>query len=136
MNTVWLDRAEQKSRQYGYTVHRYRKGQEVYKVTLAFQKGRWQQLVDSDLVKMLAKDLQIPEDCQLLQEENCIQVTKKGTGKLEGVQKICERMGYKKQEVFVVGNSENDIPMLKYFPFSVAAKGSSEKVKKCSWKWF
>ena len=136
MNIAWLEQAKHKSKQYGYRVHQYKKEQEIYKITLAFHKGRQQELEDSDFIKRFAEDLQIPEECQLLQEENCIQLTKKGTGKLEGVLRICERMGYKKKEVMVVGNSENDIPMLMYFPFSVAAKGSSEKVKKCAWKWF
>ena len=136
MNIAWLEQAKQKSKQYGYRVHQYKKGQEIYKITLAFHKGRQQELEDSDFIKGLAEDLQVSEECQFLQEENCIQLTKKGTGKLEGVLRICERMGYKKQEVMVVGNSENDIPMLTYFPFSVAAKGSSEKVKKCAWKFF
>lgn len=118
MDITWLEQAKEKSRELGYTLHTYKKGNAVYKVTMAFRGRRIQ-----DLGK-----LKIPDTCQLLLEENCVQVTKKGTGKLEGILKICERMGYAVEDVAVAGNAENDIPMLKYFPFSVMAYESGENV--------
>ena len=48
-----------------------------------------------------------------------MQITRKGTGKLEGILEICKEMGYQKEEIAVFGDSQNDQKMLDYFPRSV-----------------
>ncbi len=44
-----------------------------------------------------------------------MQITKQGTGKLEGILEICRELGYRKEEAAVFGDSENDTEMLDYF---------------------
>ena len=92
----------------------------LYKVTLAYQRNRLpEKLSKGYLLDEFARELGIPDTCQLLSEQNCIQITKRGTSKLAGVKSICQSMGYGRQETAVIGNSENDIPMLDYFPNSI-----------------
>ena len=124
MDRSWIEKAKEKSYEYGYTLHTYCKGKEIYKVTLVFSSKYETEIKKEKNQKILVEELGIPETCQFLLEENCFQITKKGTGKLEGVLKICEKMGYKKQDVMVAGDSENDIPMLQYFPNGIMVKGS------------
>lgn len=132
LETEWLSGAERKGRKYGFTLHTYKKKGCVYKVTLVFRRGRLPQQCSESYRRKLARDLNIPDSCQLVREGNGIQIIRKDTGKLEGIQSICKEMGYDEEEVAVAGNSENDIPMLQYFPFSIAAKGSSDWVKECA----
>lgn len=126
---AWIERTRHIGKGKGFHVFVYRKKEETYKVTLVFQKGVLPEKITGDVILEWRKELLIPACCEVLIEGECFQVTRQGTGKLEGILKICERMGYKKEEVAVMGNSENDIPMLRYFPLSVAAKGSLEQVK-------
>ncbi len=113
METYWLERAKEKGKAYGFTVHVYRKGKDIYKVTLSFRRTKKGMQMPGQ--KSLVRDLEIPSSCQVLWEGNCMQVTKKGTGKLEGVLEICKEMGYQKEDVMAFGDSENDRAMLEYF---------------------
>lgn len=122
VDTDWLAQAERWARRDGFTLHVYKKGRDAYKVTLLFRRGRLPEDYSVQFLQNLALHLGIPDSCQLLREENCIEVTGKGTGKLEGVLSICREMGYERDEVAVFGNSENDISMLEYFPFSKCVK--------------
>lgn len=133
LETEWLSGAERKGKKYGFTLHTYKKKGCVYKVTLVFRRGRLPEQLSEAYRRELALDLNIPDSCQLVREDNCLQIIRKGTGKLEGIRSIGKEMGYDEQEIAVAGNSENDIPMMKYFPFSIAARGSSERVKECAW---
>ncbi len=132
LETEWLPDALDQQKKYGFTLHTYKQKEGLCKVTLVFRRGRLAEQITEDYRKRLTLDLSIPASCQVLQEDNCIEIIRKETGKLEGILAICEEMGYGKKEVAVAGNAENDIPMLEYFPFSIAARGSSERVKKCA----
>lgn len=129
MEAEWVDEAKKLEKTEGYTLHVYQKKDKVYKITFQYRKGKIPQKLSEDERKEFAEKVGVPDTCRLVQEEQCIQCIKKGTGKLEGILKICEWMQYDKNEIAVIGNEETDIPMLQYFPFSVAAKGSSAKVK-------
>lgn len=113
METCWLERAKEKGKAYGFAMHVYRKGKDIYKVTLSFRRTK--KGMQMPRQKSLVRDLEIPNSCQMLWEGNCMQVTKKGTGKLEGVLEICKEMGYQKGDVMAFGDSENDRAMLEYF---------------------
>ncbi len=126
----WLKPVKGMERKEGFHTFIYKKEKEIYKVTLVFRKGILPKEINEDVVKEWKEKLGIPDFCEILIEGECFQITKKGTGKLQGIQKICRKMGYENEEVAVMGNAENDIPMLQYFPFSVAAKGSEMEVKK------
>lgn len=130
MDAEWVQNIELGKKKYGYVPHIYKKGNLVYKVTLVLPKEKLLANGDAEQFKQqVILDLQIPESCHVLLEDNCLQVSKAGKGKLQGVLEICKIMGYASDEIMVAGNSDNDAEMLQYFPFSVAAKGSSEKAK-------
>lgn len=65
--------------------------------------------------KELAQVMKISDSCQVLWEGNCMQITKKGTGKLAGILEICREMGYRKEDVMAFGDSSNDREMVEYF---------------------
>lgn len=120
MDTNWLAQLLEKEPQYGFRLRQYKKEGMLYKVTLVYQRNRLpEKLSKGYLLDEFARELGIPDTCQLLSEQNCIQITKRGTSKLAGVKSICQSMGYGRQETAVIGNSENDIPMLDYFPNSI-----------------
>lgn len=117
MDIHWLTEAKERQKTYGFTVHVYQKGTDIYKVTLVFLQKR--KGLSRPEQQALVRDLKIPASCQVLWEENCMQATQKGTGKLEGILEICKEMDYQKEEVAVFGDSQNDQKMLDYFPRSV-----------------
>lgn len=127
-----LPKKRQNISEYGFRLHIYQSKGVAYKATLVCRRGRLSEICAEGYLDRIREMFCIPPSCQLMREEHCIQVTKRGTGKLEGILNICGNMGYAEEEVAVIGNSENDIPMLKHFPFSVAARGSDESVKACA----
>ncbi len=79
-----------------------------------------------------AENMYISHGMKITLEENCIQITSAAAGKREGILSICDHMGWKKDDIAVFGNSENDIPMLSYFPFSVAVDPSGDEVTRAA----
>lgn len=133
METAWLERVNEVKKKYGFRVHIYQKEKSVYKVTLAFPRGKLLRIGSKDdLADQIARELKIPENCRWVVEENCIQIIRAGREKLKGILEISEVMGYQREEIMVVGNSDNDVPMLEYFPLSVAVRNSSEQAKKAA----
>lgn len=125
IDTNWLERVQEKKSKYGFHLHIYKKESIVYKVTLTYRKGRMAGRFSKEYLDELSYELGIPETCQLLAEQDCIQITKRGTSKLAGIKNICESMGYSRQETAAIGNSESDIPMLEYFPYSINVEKAS-----------
>lgn len=133
METAWLEHAVNVKKKYGFRIHVYQRGEQIYKVTLSFPENKLQRMDSVDVfVRGLTAELKIPDTCKWILEENCIQITASGRGKLEGILELLGVLGYKTDEVMVVGNSDNDIPMLEYFPHSVAVKDSSAGAKKAA----
>lgn len=97
--------------QAGYRISMYQKKDSVYKITVSPGKRT--------VKKGWHRQWKFPESCQLLMEGDYLQITGKGTGKLNAMKKICSYMGYGRDEVFVAGDSEADVPMLEYYPHSV-----------------
>lgn len=148
IETSWLERARSLEKQLGYSLYIYRKGKNVYKVTAWFSGKSPEDVISLSMqeagrgdvcqagvfrqkgfLEQLIREWGLPDSCQIWCEEDCVQVTSKGTGKWEGIQTICDRLGYGKEEIAVFGNGEKDIPMLQNVPFSVAAPGSSKEVQ-------
>ncbi len=117
MDVRWLKWVTEQQNKYGFQVHVYQKGDAIYKVTLVYRQNR--KGLSNPEQMALARNLKIPASCQILWEENCMQITQKGTGKLKGILEICKEMGYQKEEIAVFGDSQNDQKMLDYFPRSV-----------------
>lgn len=115
MDACWLAQAEEKGKAYGFRAHVYQKGKDIYKVTFSCRRMGKGMQTPGPKRKELEQELAIPKYCQALWEDNCLQVTKKGTGKLEGILEICKEMGYQKEDVMAFGDSENDRAMLEYF---------------------
>jgi len=101
MDTDWLPRAESLEKRAGFRVHQYKKEGRIYKVTLVYRRGKLPKNVTQQFLENFAHDLGIPDSCQLLWEEPCLQITAKGTGKREGILHICREMGYQREEVAV-----------------------------------
>lgn len=115
MDAEWLPEAQRLQNTAGFRLHTYKKEGQLYKVTLAYRKGKLPRNATPQFLEKLARDIGIPDTCQILWEEPCLQLTAKGTGKLEGILRICREMGYQREEVAAFGNGENDAPMLDYF---------------------
>lgn len=58
-----------------------------------------------------------------------IEVVNHSVSKGNGLKKVSNLMGIKKDEIIAIGDGENDISMFEYAGFSVAMGNSSEKVK-------
>lgn len=133
VETVWFAHVDEAKRKYGFHVHVYQKEKSVYKVTLSFPGGKLRRIgFKNDFADQIAGELKIPENCKWTVEENCIQIISAGRGKLKGILEIAEVLGYQREEIMVVGNSDNDVPILEYFPISVAVRNSSEQAKKAA----
>lgn len=77
------------------------------------------------------KQLNILDDIQLASSAPLnLEVTHKEASKGRLLKLYCERFGYKKEEVVVIGDSENDISMLSSFPNSYAMDNAENKIKK------
>lgn len=89
----------------------YKKEERIYKIVL---KGRNVQREKDQILDEFCHC-----NCTLTVENEYLEITGYEANKLNGVIKICQMKGYKKEEVLVAGDSENDEPMLQYFPMSV-----------------
>lgn len=133
METAWLTHVDELKKKYGFHLHICRKEKSVYKVTLSFPPGKFGRMESAkDFAKQLMQELMITENCRWMLEDNCLQILRADRDKRTGILDISEKMGYKRDEIMVVGNSDNDVSMLEYFPFSVAVKNSSEQAKKAA----
>lgn len=61
-----------------------------------------------------------------------LEVTNKKANKGKGVEILRKHLGINKNNVYVFGDSGNDVPMIKRFKNSIAMGNSIEKVKKCA----
>ena len=67
----------------------------------------------------------------VIEDGTCGIVSSKAT-KLNGIIEICGRLGLFEPFVTVVGNSRNDVPMLRHFPNSVCVPGSDPEAAKAA----
>lgn len=119
-------RARRLKEKYGYRIHTYREKGKLCKITLEFPGQKCRSIEQwNPLVKQLREEINVSKDGTVLVEDNCFQIMAAKTTKREGVVRLCEKMGYAREEVLVAGNSDNDIELLSSFPLSVAVKGSS-----------
>lgn len=121
LENALVERMKKQGETYDARIKVYKTGDIAYKITMSFRNRK-------NLQKMLAEVKEA--DCHMAEEEGRLQITAAGTGKLEGVRMVCEKIGVSFDEIAVFGNDENDLPMLQEVPFSVAAPGSSEAVRK------
>lgn len=56
---------------------------------------------------------------------NTVGIVGNRAGKLEGILRLMKESGYTRAEAAVIGNDDNDVPMLQYFPCSAAVSNAS-----------
>ncbi len=131
MDEEWMINAERMQKKYGFRMHTYQKGKQVYKVTLSFAKQKLLALDNKEtFFQGVIESLQLSTSCRWFIEENCIEIVRSDRGKLHGILEIMQEMGYRKEEIMVAGDSAEDKEMLEYFPFSVRVDKDSCDIKR------
>ena len=59
----------------------------------------------------------------------CVDIFSDNEGKVEGIKRILDLYGIKKEETMAIGDGDNDIDMLKYCKVAVAMGNATDKVK-------
>lgn len=117
-----LNFLQQLLKEFAIKVRVYQQEGKVYKIT-----GSGKRTVQA--YKALQEQLHECGKCKqvsIVMEEGYLEITGSQANKLSGVQRICEYYNYKKDEVLVAGNSENDKPMLDYFSMSICLHSYNE----------
>lgn len=68
----------------------------------------------------------------VLSAKNWFEIFPKGVSKFSGIEKLCELLNIKNDEIAAVGDQENDIDMIKNAGFGVAVKNAVAKVKEAA----
>ncbi|MFG6395096.1 MAG: STM4011 family radical SAM protein [Lachnospiraceae bacterium] len=124
----YINQLKKDALKHGYLLHIYSEKDIVYKITLSFNRNKNISSGKRDIMAMsVAKKFGFcnkrhctKEGINVIIEDGCIQIISIMAGKKEGIMHICNKMGYKPDEIAVFGNSASDIPMLKGPWFSVA----------------
>jgi hypothetical protein len=58
-----------------------------------------------------------------------MEITAKGATKGEALQALCEYVSLQRDQLMAIGDSDNDVPMLRYAGFPVAMGNASPHVK-------
>lgn len=107
--------------------------------------GAYEDLAGSHLVELILigtrKDLEaaaarlagLPVETAILKNtyyaEHMLEVTPRGVSKLAGALALLSHLGLSAHEALAIGDSDNDFPMLKDLPMSVAVANADAKVK-------
>lgn len=110
-----LTPVEQCAATFGFRLRSYEKGKRLYKITLTGGKNL------GELCRRL-QELQTWIPFQFACEDGRVQLTAEGTGKLSGIQEICQREKFLETEIAVFGDSENDREMIEGIPCSLMVK--------------
>jgi Cof subfamily protein (haloacid dehalogenase superfamily) len=79
---------------------------------------------EADLKRLLNVEFEV-----MRVSSNWIDVAPKGITKITGIRDVMQRLGLHEDEVLVIGDSENDITMLRAFKHSVAMGNASDAIK-------
>lgn len=124
----YINQLKKNAGRHGYQLYIYSEKDKIYKITLSFNRNKKIPACKRNLTAIaVAKKLGFcnksyctNEGINVIIEDGCIQIISIMAGKKEGIVHICNKMGYKPEEIAVFGNSASDIPMLKEPWFSVA----------------
>ena len=100
----------------------YQKG--VFKVTLIYIK---EGLRSTDVIAKLMKEFE--GEIEAYTTRHACEITLKGYNKGTSLMKLATAMGYKPEEVAVIGDDRSDVPMFKRFPHSFVMGQASPEVK-------
>jgi hydroxymethylpyrimidine pyrophosphatase-like HAD family hydrolase len=70
-----------------------------------------------------------PEFCCAVFNPHYMEITAKGATKGEALQALCEYISLQRDQLMAIGDSDNDVPMLRYAGFPVAMGNASPHVK-------
>ncbi|MGL4450831.1 MAG: Cof-type HAD-IIB family hydrolase [Sarcina sp.] len=85
---------------------------------------------DKEELKKAKEELLKFDDLEIVSSwKNNFEVMPAGTSKGSAVQKLAEILGIKQEEVICIGDSENDLSMIKYAGLGVAMGNASEIIK-------
>lgn len=118
---------ERKSENFDEAAGYFTDKQDLDKIGLFFADER-------DDIYSVAKELRalIQNQAQVLViNANCIELVPTGMDKVLGVDLITELYGWKKEEVLILGDGQNDLQMAKNYPF-VAMANALEEVKQAA----
>ncbi len=113
---------EQWQKQYAFFLRVYKKRGIIYKIVIRLQTSEIPRISASEEAKLRGF-------CEIIRENNKVELTAKGANKLAGVKLVCKSLGMSFEDIAVFGNAEADLEMMQEVPFSVAAAGSCEAVK-------
>nr|WP_269140712.1 HAD-IIB family hydrolase [Radiobacillus kanasensis] len=65
-----------------------------------------------------------------LSDEHCVDILPKGISKASGIQYLLDKYDLEPEEIAVIGDSFNDVPMMQMTPNSFAMSGARDEVKK------
>lgn len=94
----------------------------VEKLNLIFLTSRGRKKA-MDLLK------EYPEFCCAVFNPRYIEITAPGASKGEALQALCEYLSLPREQVMAIGDSDNDVPMLRYAGYPVAMGNASPHVK-------
>ena len=63
---------------------------------------------------------------------DCLEINPIASGKDVGLRMLAERFGIKKEQIMAIGDSDNDLPLLRYAGLPVCMKNGSESAKACA----
>ncbi len=98
------------------------------KVTL--RKDGW--TVEQMLERLLPLEIYPDRYCFFLLENHRLEISHRNTSKLSAVLNICRQLGCWEDEVLVIGNDGNDLPLLEYFRHSYAVANASQRIKEAA----
>lgn len=81
------------------------------------------------LNKAMALLKEYPDFCCAVFNPHYIEITAPGASKGEALKALSEHLGLEREQVMAMGDSDNDVPMLKYAGYPVAMGNASSHVK-------
>ncbi len=72
---------------------------------------------------------EIEDIAPVISAKNCLDIVKKGVSKGQALKNYSESLGIKPEEIVAIGDSENDLEMLKFAGYSVAMGNAEEFIK-------
>lgn len=85
---------------------------------------------DKEKLSIIRKELEELNKFDLVSfSTRTIEVTKKGVSKGKAIERLAEYYGIKREEIIAIGDSENDLSMIKYAGIGIAMGNATEIVK-------
>lgn len=121
-----IERLKRNQKSMHFRLHVYESRGEVYKITLVFAgKGR-REMEERKIqaqgkgnlevfYQQLKEYLGIGFASSLWYEDGCLQILASGVCKLSGVQYICAKAGFAREDVMAYGDGETDVQMMEYY---------------------